>query len=63
MNLNGVKNKNIEENFPLWAGAVALILLVFLFKKFKESSARKRSQYTDEITPEDEFHNWTANNS
>ncbi|MDB5200003.1 MAG: family intrarane metalloprotease [Chitinophagaceae bacterium] len=63
MTMNGVKNKNIEENFPLWAGAIALLLLLYLFKLFKQTSALKQSQYVEEITPDDEFQNWTANNS
>ena len=63
MTLNGVKNKNIEDNFPLWAGAVALALLLYLFKLYKQTSAIKQSQYVEEITLDDEFHNWTANNS
>ena len=63
MTINGVKNKNIEESFPLWAGAIALILLLYLFKTFKQTSAIKQSQYVEEITLDDEFHNWTAKNS
>lgn len=63
MTMNGVKNKNIEENFPLWGGVLALGFLLYLFKLYKRSSELKLSQYTEEITPEDEFHNWTAKNS
>lgn len=63
MTLNGVKNKNIEENFPLWAGAIALALLLYLFNLYKRTSAIQQSKYVEEITLDDEFHNWTANNS
>jgi membrane protease YdiL (CAAX protease family) len=63
MTMNGVKNKNIEDGFPLWAGAIALLLLLYLFKVFKQTSAIKQSQYVEEITLDDEFHNWTAKNS
>lgn len=62
MTMNGIKNKNIEESFPYWMGAIALLLLLYLFKLYKQISARKQAQYADEITPDDEFHNW-ANNS
>ena len=63
MTINGVKNKNIEESFPLWAGAIALLLLLYLFKLYKQHSEIQQSKYVEEITPDDEFHKWTANNS
>ncbi|HEV8079319.1 MAG TPA: CPBP family intramembrane glutamic endopeptidase [Chitinophagaceae bacterium] len=63
MTINGLKNKNIEENFPLWAGAIALLLLLYLFKLYKQASTIQQSKYVEEITPDDEFHKWTANNS
>ena len=63
MTMNGVKDKNVEDSFPMWVGLIALALLVYLFKLFKQTSAAKQSQYVEEITLDDEFHNWTANNS
>jgi len=63
MTMNGVKDKNVEDNFPIWIGLIALALLVYLFKIFKQTSTIKQSQYIEEITLDDEFHNWTANNS
>lgn len=63
MTLNGIKNKNIEESFPLWAGAIALLILLYLFKMYKKSSAIEQSKHVEEISPDDEFHNWTAKNS
>jgi membrane protease YdiL (CAAX protease family) len=63
MTMNGVKDKNVEDNFPLWIGAIALLLLLYLFKLYKQTSALKQSKYVEEITLDDEFHNWTANNS
>jgi CAAX amino terminal protease family. len=63
MTMNGVKDKNVEDSFPLWAGIISLLLLFFLFKKFKQTSTIQQSKYVEEITVEDEFHNWTANNS
>ena len=63
MTMNGVKNKNIEAHFPLWMGATALVLLLYLFKVFKKTSHLKRSTYVEEVTLDDEFHNWTIKNS
>lgn len=63
MTMKGIKNKNIEEGFPLWMGAIALFLLLYLFKVFKQTSHLKQSKYVEEITPDDEFHNWTAKNT
>ena len=61
--MKGIQNKNIEEGFPVWMGAIALGLLLYLFKLYKQASANKQLQYVEEITPDDEFHNWTAKNS
>lgn len=63
MTMHGAKDKNVEDNFPLWMGLIALALLLYLFKVFKQTSAIKQSQHVEEIRPDDEFHNWTANNS
>ena len=63
LNMNGIKNKNVEDNFPIWAGIVALAVLVYLFKLFKETSARQQSKYVEEPTIDDELHTWTVNNS
>ena len=63
MTMHGTKDKNVEDNFPLWMGLIALALLLYLFKVFKQTSAIKQSQHAEEITLDDEFTNWTANNS
>lgn len=63
MTIKEIKDKNIEDNFPLWAGAIALVLLLYLFNLYRRTSALKQSRYIEKITPEDEFNNWTANNS
>lgn len=63
MTMNGVKNKNIEENFPLWGGVVALLLLLYLFKLFKKNAVVPLPAYNEEIAPDDGFDNWTKNNS
>lgn len=63
MTMNGVKNKNVEDNFPLWIGAIALLLLLYLFKLYTQTSAIQQLKHVEKISPDDEFHNWTANNS
>ena len=57
--LSGSKNqKDIEENFPLWAGIVALLLIVYLFIEFKKISLLQKEKLPDNDFPDDDFHNW-----
>ncbi len=60
MTLSGKKSpsKDIEENFPLWAGVIALVLIIFLFQKFKEYSLLQRAKVPEDDIPDDDFHNW-----
>ena len=65
LNKPGVKEtKDIEENFPIWAGAIALVLIIYAFIKFREASLLKQQEY---VLPEEEdpndFHNWIAKES
>lgn len=64
MTMKGVKDKgDIENNFPLWMGIIALCFLIYLFKIFKQTSALQQAKY---IEHDDEagydFNNHTANN-
>ena len=60
MTMKGIKdNKDIESSFPLWAGVIALTLIFYLFKIFKQRSEIEKAKYVEEITLDDEFHNWT----
>lgn len=52
--------KDIEENFPIWAGAVALVLIIFLFMKFKEYSINQKEKVIEDEFPDDDFHNWAT---
>ncbi len=55
--------KDIEDNFPLWAGVVALGLIIFAFIKFREISLLEQQKY---ILPEedpDDFQNWITKES
>lgn len=64
LNKPGIKEtKDIEENFPIWAGVVALVLIIYAFIKFREASLLKQQEY---ILPEDDpndFHDWIAKES
>ncbi len=62
-NVAGSKNqKDIEKNFPLWAGAVALILIIYLFIEFKKTSLSQKEKIKNNDFPDDDldFHNWTT---
>ena len=59
--ISGAKDqKDIEENFPLWAGVVALVLIIYLFIQFKKTSLLQRAKVKDDDFPEDDFdfHKW-----
>lgn len=54
--LSGTKNpKDIEENFPLWAGVIALVLIYYLFTQFKKISLLQKAKIKDDDFPDDEF--------
>lgn len=50
--------KDIEQHFPVWAGAIALVLIVYLFQKFKDYSTKEMD--VEEDFPDDDFHNWAT---
>ncbi len=52
--------KDIEQNFPLWAGVIALFLIIYLFKKFRDYSLAQRQKYVEDDIPNDDFHNWAT---
>ena len=58
------ETKDIEENFPIWAGVITLILIIYAFIKFREASLLKQQEYVfpEEDDPND-FHNWIAKES
>lgn len=64
MNAPDVKHVNeLEKNFPFWAGAIVLLIILYLFKNFKQHSIIQRAKYAEEQVPDDDFHNWTVNQS
>ncbi|MEO7800624.1 MAG: CPBP family intramembrane glutamic endopeptidase [Ginsengibacter sp.] len=53
--------KDIETAFPLWAGAIALLVIVYLFKRFRDiSSLQKASFVEEEEAPVDDFEAWVS---
>ena len=52
--------KDIEEKFPLWAGIIALVLIIYLFKKFRKYSLSQKAKVIEDDFPEDDFHNWAT---
>lgn len=62
MNMQGVKQtKDIEQNFPIWMGVVALVLLIYLFTVFKKTSEIELAKYHEEELPENDFRDWVTN--
>ncbi len=60
----GKNTKEIEDNFPLWMGAIALILIIYAFMKFREISLWKQQKYVfPEPDDPDDYHNWITKES
>ena len=55
--------KDIEENFPLWAGVVALVLLIYAFIKFRQISLLQQQKFVMPEEDPDDFHNWLTKES
>ena len=52
--ITGVKDKkDLETSFPIWTGAVALALLIYLFKLYKTTSAIELSKYPEQVVEND----------
>ena len=65
VNISGNKStKDIEENFPIWAGLIALALIIYAFIKLKDNSMLQRQNLEEtDIEEPNDFHNWIANNT
>jgi membrane protease YdiL (CAAX protease family) len=58
--LNG---KGVEENFHLWAGVPALVVLIIVFYLFKKESLRVSEKFVyREPDDPDDIQNWIAKN-
>ncbi len=59
-----VKAKDLEENFPLWSGAIALLLLILAIIQFRRESVKIREKFVyNEPDDPDDFHDWIAKNN
>ncbi len=56
----GANPKDIEENFPMWAGILALVLVIFALIKFRELSLAQQQKYVMPEEDSDNFDNWIA---
>lgn len=53
---SGAKNqKDIEQNFPVWAGVVALAIIIYLFTQFRQTSLLQKAKIVENDLPEDDF--------
>jgi membrane protease YdiL (CAAX protease family) len=62
LTVSGKKDSaGIEDHFPIWAGVIALILILFIFVQFRKASLEQQQKYVYE-PPEDpdDFSNWTT---
>ena len=60
-NLSGAKHpKDIEENFPIWAGVVALFFIIYLFTRFRQISLFQKAKIVEDDLPGDDFHDWAT---
>lgn len=55
--------KDLEGSFPLWAGVVALVLIIYAFMKFREISIREQEKYVMPEEDPDDYHNWITKES
>ncbi len=61
---NASKNtKDIEGSFPLWAGVVALVLIIYAFIKFREISLLEQQKYVMPEEDPNDFQNWITKES
>jgi membrane protease YdiL (CAAX protease family) len=57
-------SKDIEESFPMWAGFLALALIIFAFIKFREFSLlQKQKVVENDMGDPNDFHTWIADNT
>ncbi|MEO8822211.1 MAG: CPBP family intramembrane glutamic endopeptidase [Ginsengibacter sp.] len=56
----GAQSKDIEESFPVWAGVLALVLIIFAIIKFRELSFAEQKKYVMPEEDPNDFQNWIA---
>ena len=55
--------KDIEDNFPLWAGIIALAFIVYAFVYFKKITLEQQKKYVMPKEDPNDFHDWITRNS
>lgn len=62
--MQGTKpSKDIEENFPMWAGIIALAFLIYAFIYFRKISLEQQEKYVMPAEDPNDFHNWITKES
>jgi uncharacterized protein len=62
--MQGVKaSKDIEENFPMWAGIIALVFIIYAFIHFRKISLEQQEKYVMPQEDPNDFHNWITKES
>jgi uncharacterized protein len=62
--IQGAKtSKDIEENFPIWAGVIALIFIIYAFVYFRKISLLQQEKYVMPEEDPNDFHNWITKES
>ncbi|HVZ95670.1 MAG TPA: CPBP family intramembrane glutamic endopeptidase [Chitinophagaceae bacterium] len=51
----GKPQKDIESDFPIWAGLIALIAIIYLFMRFKEISSVQKAKLAEEEAGDIDF--------
>jgi membrane protease YdiL (CAAX protease family) len=62
--IQGAKtSKDIEQNFPMWAGIIALVFIIYAFIYFRKISLAQQEKYVMPEEDPNDFHNWIAKES
>ena len=56
-------SKDIEENFPMWAGIIALVFIIYAFIHFRKISLAQQGKYVMPEEDPNDFHNWITKES
>jgi uncharacterized protein len=55
--------KDIEENFPMWMGVIALVLIIYAFIYFRKISLLQKQKYVMPEEDPNDYHNWITKES
>lgn len=57
-----INSADLEKNFPIWAGLIALVLLVLLFRYFRDESVRIQQKFIYHDPGDSDTTDWIAKN-